>query len=359
VAQGFGNPQGPWQQGPWQQGQWQQGQWQQGPWQQPSWPPAAGQQPMQPAWGGAGGQFPAPQPPRRRGLGPVILAGLGVLGVIMLGLVAYSVFSGPDYQNEDYVPPPPGNVKPFPDAPVSEVENLVTRNSLYAQTVPRPVSCVLSNPDMDIDAASNAEVKAYIDELMACNMRVWDPPFQATGEYELVRPAVNVYGESVTTPCGGGEAMGPNAVYCSANQEVYWSRAITGFLPLLSEPHAVDMVMAHEFGHGIQARTLILQANAYSQRQVDRSEALEMNRRIELQADCFAGLWVQSVAESMDYSQAEIRNMIAAIEQTGDEPGTEGDHGQAASRGYWIQIGMSRADVGGCNTHIADGDVVR
>ena len=327
---------------------------------QPGWAGPAPARGPGPSWGAPTGPAPSP-PPRRRSLGPVILAALIVVGVIMLGLIVYSLTSQsqPPFQNDDYVPPAPGTGSPLPRLAGTDPEAILTSNSLYAQTVPRPVRCEPSNPDLDIDAASDAEVTTYIDEIIACNMRVWNPPFEGTGEYELVRPVVNVYGDSVTTPCGGGRAMGPNASYCGANQEVYWSRVITRHLPALSAPHAVDMVMSHEFGHAIQARTVILQATGYSQQSLSRSEALELHRRLELQADCFAGLWVQSVAESMSYSSNDITNLIAAMAQVGDRPGTEGDHGQSQSRTYWIQVGMSGDDVGRCNTYIAESDLVR
>lgn len=328
---------------------------------QPGWeaPPS---RPAHPAWGGPG-QFP-PQP-RRRGLAPVILAALGVLGVVMLGLIAYSLLDQPDFQNDDYVPPPPGNLKPFPDAPVSEADSLVAANALYAQDLAVPIRCELSNPDVAVLTATNAEVKSHLDELMACTMRVWDQPFRGTDRFELVRPIVNVYSGKITSPCGTSEAV--NAFYCTANQEVYYGRDLARAIPSQAQPRVIDATMAHEFGHSIQGRTLILHASAYQQRQADEATALELSRRRELQADCFAGMYIQAVTQSVGYDQQNVDDIMEAFRLiAGDvRAGRPGDpqaidsHGQGQSRLYWTQVGLSGTDVGRCNTFIAPSEYVR
>lgn len=372
-----------------------QGQWSGGPWGQPSgqpgggfgspafgrtpgWSPAPAPGGFHPAGSGPmpGGQQPAggfpggPGPRKKRSPVPLILGALAVVGLAMVGLVLYSTFGGPRYQNDDYVPPPPGDVKPFPDAEVSEVDALLTANPLYAQKLATPIRCELSNPNMNLETASDAEVKTYIDELMACNMRVWDQPFRDTHRFELVRPVVNIYHDSVSTPCGGGERMGPNAAYCPANQQVYFSRQIQTLHPnlaIITRPHVIDEIMAHEFGHSLQGRSLILQASYYKQRQGDRAAALELNRRAEVQADCFAGMYLQAVAQSVGYTQADIDTIMESVRLGGDDnlrdrpddPGVTGDHGHGASRLYWHQVGLTSTDIGRCNTYSAPAEYVR
>lgn len=312
---------------------------------------------------------PTPTPPVKRGPARAILITLIMLAAVMLGLVLYSLFSGPDYKNDDYVPPPPGDVKPFTDVAVSEVNDILTANPLYSQEIPVPVRCDLDT--IDLATASDDAVHAYIDEIIACNMRVWDPPVRDTNRFELVRPIVNVYHDTVTTPCGGGGADGPNASYCSANQQVYFSRDLASAHPnlaVINQPHVIDLIMSHEFGHAVQARTVILQASAYKGRQSgDPQIDLEQSRRVEVQADCFAGLVMQSVRESVGYTQADIDRMIAAMRGIGDDalnnrpgdPGIVGNHGHGASREYWYQVGLSGTDINRCNTFTAPADYVR
>lgn len=333
--------------------------------------PGHGQWGQQQLWRTGPAPMPMPAPAVRRGPAPFILGALVVLAVAMLGLVIYSVLSGPGYQHDDYVAPPPGNVKPFPDVRQDEVDSLLVANPLYAQTLPVPVRCDLTDPDMDIRTASDAQVTAYIDEIIACNMRVWDLPVRQTQRFELVRPVVNVYRDSVTTPCGGGTAQGPNASYCAANQQVYFSRSLAESHPnlaIVDQPHVVDAIMAHEFGHALQARTVVLFLSAFKGEQArDQAAALEYSRRIELQADCFTGMFVQSVRQSVGYDQADLDRIVTAMRGIGDDElagrpgdvGVIGNHGHGASREYWYRVGTSTTDIGQCNTFTAPADFVR
>lgn len=297
----------------------------------------------------------------------MILGALVIVGLAMLGFVVASLLRGPDYQNDDYVAPPPGNVKPLPNAPLSELDALLTANELYAQQVPAPVRCELRNPNMNLETASDAEVKDYIDDLMACNMRVWDPAVLATNRWELVRPAVNIYDTTATTPCGGGRSMGPNASYCLANQEVYFSRQLHRAHPNLAgviQPNMIDAVMAHEFGHAIQGRSLILIGSVVKGRQGDTAAQLEQSRRVEVQADCFTGMWVASVAESRGYSQTDADRMVELFRRIGDDglsddPDVVGNHGRGDSREYWFRLGYNGTDVGRCNTFTVGPEYVR
>lgn len=312
----------------------------------------------QPGFGGPGWPAQPPQQqvpgrPPRRSLKPLIIGALAVVGLVIAGLIAYSLLSAPRYENDDYVPPSAEVEVPLPDAQVSEVEALLTANAVYAQTVPEPVRCEPANPNLDVPNATDDEVQAYIEDIVACSMRVWDPAFRGSNRWELPRPKANVYGESVTTPCG---TSGPNGLYCAANQQIYFSRNV----PAWQDPLIIDDVITHEFGHHVQARTLVLVATAYSQRQVDRDTALELNRRIELQADCFEGLIIRSIARSRDYSPQQIEAIRNSIHDGGDDTiaeqlgrEVERGHGTSAARVYWWSRGINSSDVGQCNTFIA------
>lgn len=329
----------------------------QGPWGQP-WPTA----PM-----------PTPVPAAKRSAAPFILGALVVVALAMLGLVAYSLLSGPDYQNDDYQPPPASQaVPPLPDIELAEIDALLTTNPVYAQALPVPVRCELRNPDLTLPTATDEEVKAYIEDLMGCQMRVWDQPFRGTQRFELVRPVVNIYHESVTTPCGAGgeEAVGPNAIYCAANQQVYFSRNLPQTRPalaVLNRPRGVDTTMSHEFGHALQARTGILLSEAIKSRREDRAGQLELSRRQEAQADCFAGLFIQAIAESTDLSESDIATMTETRRAVGtdvalgrpDDPNVVSTHPHARSRIYWFQTGLTTTDIGRCNTFTAPPEYVR
>ncbi|GAB3711987.1 neutral zinc metallopeptidase [Mariniluteicoccus flavus] len=384
-AQGAGSGQG--QQGGWgQQGfnqpQWGQGQqWGQQGAQGPQgqaygqgspWPATQGQPwpQQQDPWGqpqqqGPWGQ-PTPTPPRKRGgMGRVIALVLGIVILGAIGLALVSAMSKPRYANEEYRVPEANSAPPEIPMPetMEQVEQRLTANPLYQQKLASPVRCDM--PQLDITSASDPVIKAYFESQMACLMRVWGPAFDATKTWQLYRPTVTVYGSSVATPCG--QAKGLNAFYCPANQQLYYSRELhqSKQFAALTKPKAVDVVMAHEFGHFIQGRAGIVGARAAIMvvTKPSRPEALLLGRRSEVQADCLSGMWLRSVAQSRNVSQEDIQTFYETFEMVGDDRGGkapgEGDHGQASSRRYWGQLGMSTDDIGRCNTWTVPKEQVR
>lgn len=310
------------------------------------------------------GGAPQPRPPRRRGkMAPLFgLCALAVVAVIAI-VVALDSLSGPEYANEGYVPAPAtNNPEPLPEpAADATVEDLLENNSLYAQQAASPVRCEME--PIDPSTASDQELEAHIDQLNGCLMAIWEPAFAGT-EYELVRPRANVYGESVVTPCNSGEAMGPNALYCPANQEVYWSTELSKHVPEYGQPMVIDMVMSHEFAHGVQARVNIGLAWQYEASQVTEREALTMSRRSEAQADCMAGMALSAMALSREVTDDEFNNIIAATKAGGadigsGDPTVESTHPHADTRDYWMRQGLNSTGVGTCNTWTAPEEHVR
>ena len=171
--------------------------------------------------------------------------------------------------------------------------------------------------------------------------------------------------------------MGPNAAYCPANQQVYYSRQIHKLHPnlaIMTQPHVIDEVMAHEFGHAMQGRTLILQANYYKQRQGDRQSALELGRRSEVQADCFAGAWVGAASTIKDsngvtflqpVTDTQVADALSAASAVGDDriqEATQGQvtpetwtHGSSEMRQRWFTAGYN-GGPNACDTFSVSGD---
>jgi predicted metalloprotease len=101
-----------------------------------------------------------------------------------------------------------------------EATQWTTANKIYNQSVPLPIRCELKPIT---DQSTDAELKTHLNDLMACLVRAWEPPVTAAG-YQIVRPSVTIYGDSITTKCG--KAGGGNAFYCPADQQVYYSRTL-------------------------------------------------------------------------------------------------------------------------------------
>jgi hypothetical protein len=199
-----------------------------------------------------------PGPRKRNPLKTVLLVLIGITVLALGGLVLVGLFSAQSevaYQNDDYqVPPPDKNPPPIPlPKTYEEAMNFVAKNPFYSQTAPLPVRC--NSQPINVATASDDMLKAHFEGLMECLLRVWQPPLTKAG-FIIVRPTVTIYGSEITTKCG---KSGVNAFYCSGDQQVYFSNKLADAVDIVkADKWAADVVMAHEFGHALQARSGIL-----------------------------------------------------------------------------------------------------
>lgn len=358
----------------------------------PQWP-ATQQWPAAPGgWPPPAGSYPPPQPPRRRrGLFSALLRAALMVTLVM---IAFSVLrgvlggisepSGPlpgpqpgtttapagggtgtgttEYQNEGYQAPPADFDPPELPVPttVSQAESWLTDNALYAEAVPSPTRCAM----VPLAAtATTAELQEELNDLMGCLMQVWEPPMTAAG-FEMPRPPVTVYSSPVTTACGTMKEV--NAAYCAGDQRVYYARRLLSALPrqIGATKYAAEDVIAHEFGHAVQARTGILIADKALEQRLPEDEARGMSRRTEQQADCFAGLFVASVAQSKNLTPTDLQNLVTMTYYLGDDalsgdPDIDGDHGLGKNRQAWFAKGLQTNEIGVCNTWVAPPASVR
>jgi uncharacterized protein len=341
---------------------------------------AYGQQPGygQPAYGRPGPGYPqqggpgfgGSRPPQRRrgGAGTLLLIGLGLLAVFALvGFVATGLGGGSDnsdvaYQNDDYkVPPPDLSPPPIPVPDTySEAQDIITNSPFYGQQVPAPVRC--DSKPINVGTASDAQLKDHFDGQMECLVRVWEPPVTGA-DLIIVRPSVTIYGSKTTTKCG---TSGVNAFYCAADQQVYYSNQLDDALPIIADDKwAADVVIAHEFGHALQARTgILISAKALGQQSGDEKTDLLYSRRLETQADCLSGMYLRAVATSLGIQQSDLQGIEDTYRAVGDDQVTGdanilGNHGLARSRVFWGDKGIGNADVSACNTFTAPESQVR
>ena len=166
--------------------------------------------------------------------------------------------------------------------------------------------------------------------------------------------------ESVSTGCGQASSQtGP--FYCPADALVYID---LGFMQQLEEQLvgqttdlAEQYILAHEYGHHVQ-NLLGTNAQVQQAQQNDPSRANQYSVALELQADCYAGVWVG--ARNVLESEAELQEAIAAAEGVGDDriqQQTQGridpeswTHGSAEQRRSWFLQGYNTADPRQCDT---------
>ena len=306
-----------------------------------------------------------PAPRRRNPLGLVLLAVILVTLAALGGLVITGLTLEPSnaaYQNDDYrVPPPDTSPPPIPvPETYQQAEQWITQSTFYNQTAPAPVRC--NSQPINVSTATDAQLKAHFEGLMECLVRVWEPPVTSAG-FIIVRPTVTIYGEELTTKCGKSDV---NAFYCTADQQVYYSNLLPEALEAVKRNKwTADIVMAHEFGHALQARTgILISAHALGQNAGDEVIDLQYMRRLETQADCFSGMFVRAVSQSIGVQQQDEGGILEIYVAIGDDTlsgksDVVGNHGLARSRKYWGTVGLRTSAVAPCNTFIAPSGLVR
>lgn len=206
------------------------------------------------------------------------------------------------------------------------------------------------------------------DELFACRVmtsteQVWDKVFAEQGQ--RYQPAtINFFQNSVQSACGqASSAVGP--FYCPSDQGVFLD---TGFFNELDKrfgakgDFARAYVVGHEVGHHIQNLEGTSAKVSQAQGQASRADGNKLSVLLELQADCYAGVWAK---RSGRLEAGDIEEGMAAASAIGDDTlQREGQgtvvpdsftHGTSAQRMEWLKRGLESGDPAVCDTFAASG----
>lgn len=206
--------------------------------------------------------------------------------------------------------------------------------------------------------AADEERADFVSVTLADTEEVWGTIFRDDLGQTYPEPQLVLFKGAVQSGCGGASsATGP--FYCPADRSVYLD---TDFFVVMEEQlgaggdFAAAYVVAHEVGHHVQNVLGILGEAQRGSRQGADSDAV----RVELQADCFAGVWANRAQDLAGLDRADIAEAMNAAEQIGDDTlqSEAGQvvrpdaftHGTADQRERWFLTGYERGDVEACNT---------
>lgn len=314
-------------------------------------------------------QFPTPLPvpapaPRKASILPAVLI-VAVALVAVIGMVKLASDGGSGerpstrYQHEDYQIPPAAQEHPALPWPSTDadIKNWLENNALYSQQVAVPVRCELGA--FDHTTATSDQKKAQLEKTLVCLVRVWGPTLEAAG-FTITHPTVTMYDAPIQNACGKAETH--NAFYCGVDQNLYFATDVHEILgEKAGDPWAYEAVMAHEFGHSVQGRAGIIPAKALkAQQATNEAGQLEPTRRNEAQADCLAGLFFNSVHESMGLDDDQVSGIGGFFGQIGnDDPSRLSSHPQPPTRARWFGRGAGSTAISVCNSYVAPLDDVK
>lgn len=159
--------------------------------------------------------------------------------------------------------------------------------------------------------------------------------------------------------CGVAQAAsGP--FYCPVDKKIYID--LTFYDQLRQQfgapgDFAQAYVIAHEVGHAVQDQLGVLGEFNQRRQQMSEGEANAYSVRVELQADCYAGVWANFAGQQNVLEAGDTQEALNAARQIGDDTLTRGQvaprnftHGTSEQRHYWLKRGMDTGDVGQCDT---------
>jgi len=276
---------------------------------------------------------------RGRGIGgPVAIGGggLGIVGLIVFVLI--NVLGGGSGIDTTQLVPPDGSVQ----GQGAGTGDLATRCNT-AGAIEKYDDCYL--------------VKVYNEV-----NEVWTDEFARAGD-KYTQPGLTFFTQAVNTGCGQASSqVGP--FYCPPDQMIYID---IGFLQQLQQQfgaqgrYAQAYILAHEAGHHLQ--TLFgTERKVRAAQQAQPSKQNQLSVAMELQADCYAGVWSKLAddAGNVSIGDAEVQQAQDAAAAVGDDriqQQTQGrvdkeswTHGSAAQRKQWFTTGRTTGDVNACNT---------
>ncbi len=203
----------------------------------------------------------------------------------------------------------------------------------------------------------------FVSAVVAQTEDVWGDILPAQKNLKYTPPRLVMFDGRTNSACGQAQsAMGP--FYCPVDQKVYLD---TSFFNDMKRrlggggDFAYAYVIAHEVGHHVENQLGILGRAQRAQQQSSKVEANRISVRVELMADCFAGVWAANADKKWQIlEKGDLEKAIATAQAIGDDrlqQSARGSvvpdsftHGSSAQRVEWLQRGLQSGRIDSCNT---------
>jgi len=205
------------------------------------------------------------------------------------------------------------------------------------------------------------EATQFVGVILAETEDTWNKVFQQMGQ-QYRPPKLVLYSDRVQSACGtSSSASGP--FYCPGDYQVYIDLSFLDDLRRMGAPgdFAFAYVIAHEVGHHVQNLVGIAGQVRQQQARASKAQANALSVRMELQADCLAGVWINHTENRNSIlEEGDIEEGLAAAAAVGDDRILKQagrpvrreafTHGSSAERIQWFKQGMKSGDIQSCNT---------
>lgn len=212
---------------------------------------------------------------------------------------------------------------------------------------------------------ANDEMGQFVRTVLADTEDTWAQIFQQAGE-RYQPPTLVMFSGGTNSACGtASSATGP--FYCPSDRKVYLD---TDFFRELDQRFGASgdfseaYVVAHEVGHHVQNLLGVLPKFNQARQRMSEVEANRMSVRVELQADCFAGVWGKYTEQQGILERGDLEEALNAAQQIGDDTlqkRSQGyvvpdsfNHGTSAQRIKWFKRGFDSGNIKNCDTFSGD-----
>lgn len=202
---------------------------------------------------------------------------------------------------------------------------------------------------------------AFASTVLGSTEDVWNQLFAAQGQ-RYTAPALVLFDDAVESACGyNSAAVGP--FYCPPDRKLYIDLSFFATLARMGGPgdFAQAYVIGHEVGHHVQNLLGTARKVREAQQRTDQAGANRLQVAMELQADCFAGVWAYHAGAGAPILEpGDVDEGLAAAAAIGDDTLQRNagrrvtpeafTHGTSAQRKKWLELGLTSGDVAACDT---------